>query len=750
MPKQKNERSQNDRLVFHEHILSEGEHITHKKNLLQAAKNAESIFPKKAENIETLIKKCDPIQMLSTLAFYGLQSSAGNESINRISFIPTINQQHVELLQAFILSISPDKWGIDLARTNDIQTLIDDISALTDSFIARRFAEIKNERSQEESTLLRLQESLRMSTQVVRNWGHLCHVIEVANGLYGKFDDKIKEAYGLCFSEATSLFKYLIDSLEQLSTKRLRMLVNIKRERKPQRMVKTYYKLNSYLHGTAEEFLENISVEQIGHQGMMAIIMSHSDLQLPFFYEINIDKVAKNLNFSPDDICKFLSAISYSPNDLADKNKEHFFMANPIWEKPVIRMGERDFFCPMPQAFFSHAHSIMNNIIANLNLKKAFEGHRSNFLETQTQKLFRKYFPKSNIISNIELPNAEGETDLIVQEDSVLFIVEAKSGNFTPESQRGSPKRMKRDIEELIIDPSLQSERMEKIILNAQHGEKRAKSKLSHINEIDFTAAQKIIRLSVTLYDISSLQASENEFKKVGWLDQNHLLAPNITYSDLLTIFEILKKPYIIAHYFLERFRIQRIISFYGDEMDFLGLYLKTLFNFAAIEKEKPTLVITGLSDPIDQYYQLREFSPKAKPPSVKLTPLWESVLNGVENRAFTGWMLINLTLLQVPYDEQKKVEYGFKNICQNVSKNWRKNGHECCVILTPPDNKDISIMFFAYPQNLFEVRHQRSQQLALDHAFKEKYINFCLVVGKNIDTPNEPYSFLFMISKQD
>jgi hypothetical protein len=743
--------SQNDRLIFREHSLAEGEHIVHKQNLLQAAQKAKSVFPEKAKSIETLIKKCDPIQMLSTLAFYGLLSSARNDFIDRTSLIPTINPQHVEILQAFMLSVPPNEWGTDLANPAVIQTLIDDITDLADSFIVRRFEEIEQERNQEESTILHLQENLRMYTQVVRNWGHLCHVIEVATGLYGKFDDKIREVHGLSFSEATSLFKHLIRSLEQRSTERLTMLAKVKRERTPQRMMETYYTLNSYLEGTSAEFLKNIPVGHIGKEEIMAIIMSHSDLQLPFFCEINVDTAAAELNFSPDAICKFLSAISYSPNYLAHKDKEHFFMANPIWEKPIIRMGERDFFCPMPLAFFTHVHRIMNKMLDDLNLKELFEKHRASFLETQTQELFRKYFPKAKIASNIELPNAEGETDLLVQEDSVLFIVEAKAGNFTVESQRGAPKRMKRDIEELIISPSLQSERMEKIILAAQDGEKEALSKLSHIKEINFTAVQKIIRLSVTLYDISSLQAAENEFKEAGWLDREHLLAPNVTYSDLLVLFEILKKPYIIAHYFSERFRIQRIMTFYGDEIDFLGLYLKTLFNFnfAAIEKEKPTLIISELSEPIDQYYQLREFSTKAKAPLVKLTPLWESVLNGIENRAFTGWMRINLILLQVPYDTQKTIGSGFRKICLNVRKNWRKDNHECCVILTPPDNKNTAIMFFAYPQKLFEERHQRAQQAASEYAFKESYIDFCLAIGKNIDIQNEPYSFLFLMHRE-
>ena len=52
------------------------------------------------------------------------------------------------------------------------------------------------------------------------------------------------------------------------------------------------------------------------------------------------------------------------------------------------------------------------------------------------------------------------ETDLIAFIDSFALVVECKSGKVTPPALRGAAGRMRKHIQELLIDPNLQSLRL--------------------------------------------------------------------------------------------------------------------------------------------------------------------------------------------------------------------------------------------------------------------------------------------------
>ena len=137
-------------------------------------------------------------------------------------------------------------------------------------------------------------------------------------------------------------------------------------------------------------------------------------------------------------------------------------------------------------------------------MKRKMEIQRAYFLETKLGEVLKKALPGAAILSNIKwrLNGDEYETDHLVLLDRTVVIAEAKSHHLTPEGLRGAPERVKRHIQELVLHPSIQSKRLEKLIVTAQDGDEMAGKTVRNIG-IDPFRIDRIIRLSVSIDDLS-------------------------------------------------------------------------------------------------------------------------------------------------------------------------------------------------------------------------------------------------------
>lgn len=136
-------------------------------------------------------------------------------------------------------------------------------------------------------------------------------------------------------------------------------------------------------------------------------------------------------------------------------------MTNPVWEKPGLSFAG-DFYFIVPMAIFSHIHLIMRSLIREAEILPALEKRRSKFLESELIETF-----KTVITDGAYHPNFTGkykgtdfETDLVIKIDRVLVIAEAKSAALSIEALRGAKDRIKRHIDDLVVDPSEQSARI--------------------------------------------------------------------------------------------------------------------------------------------------------------------------------------------------------------------------------------------------------------------------------------------------
>lgn len=235
----------------------------------------------------------------------------------------------------------------------------------------------------------------------------------------------------------------------------------------------------------------------------------------------------------------------------------------------------------------------------------------------------------------------------------------------------------------------------------------------------------------------------------IGWVPGDHNLAPTISIADFRCIVDILDDPIVLLHYLSERAFLQKSFGLYGDEMDFLGLYLETGFNLSALDQQHETLSVTGLSGRIDRYYDARDAGVKLSKPTPKLRPLFRDIMERLSHRRPEGWIMVGLHVLSAAdYAEQQRLEKDLAKLKRMVRRNFRNPTHPCSVQVQPSSGRKARLIFHLYPKLLRDRHKYVMERLALE-ALDRSPSDICCVFGRCIDEWDTPYETLCLVSKR-
>jgi hypothetical protein len=344
---------------------------------------------------------------------------------------------------------------------------------------------------------------------------------------------------------------------------------------------------------------------------------------------------------------------------------------------------------------------------------------------------------------------AEYETDHVAAIDRSVVVVEDKSAALTAPGLRGAPDRVRRHISDLIVVSSEQSARLEEMIWQAKAGDAKAIECLAPF-ELNFANTERIVRISVTLDDFSILASAEGDLKEAGWIPREMALAPTLNVADFQAATDILGRPSFFLHYFAERERFQKALRILADEMDFLGFYLETGFNVCNLEREKISLALTGMSAPIDRYYNSRDAGVTLTKPKPKLSPYFSALIGAIEKRAFPRWSIVTTDLLRcASYEEQKKIDKLLAKFKAGVERNWRDPEHECSLVVSPPEIRDTAVIFYAYPPQLASRRKGIAEELA-SRALEISRRRRCVMICRNTARWDEPYTSIIIVDSSN
>ena len=719
--------------------ISSSDHPDFQRAVREMASIGVDEFPRTLELVKEQFRRFSPPGIMATFATYAFIVGVDESGSEQRALLEDINQHHAELLQAVLLSIPRGEWGQEEPTPEVMQVLIDNLPKLSNTFFHQRLLEAEATTDKQEAVIRSLQNRVRLHTELVRNWGYPSEVIAIARELYGPLDEKCSNFHGFSISDLIDVMQSLVTELRHRVDQHFEILRNVSLGTSVKEVVTRYCESVPELQESLDEMLAALA-PGIDREGTIGLVMAHLDMSLVDRATFESKKVAALTGRSPEVAEKILRAISFSPAKLVDTDPLHLFIGNPVWTAPGIDLGG-SFLFAMPQIFFSHIHPIVSRLCKQAGLKGELERERARFLEQKLGEALKKALPSATILSNVRWRSEgeEFETDRVAIVDRMVVIAEAKSNYLTPEGLRGAPDRVKRHVKDLVLTPSVQSHRLENLIHAAQEGDGVADETVRAIG-IDPSRVDRVIRVSVALDDLSPIWSEEAKLKEVGWVPADHALAPTLSIADLMCLVDILDNPIQFLHYVNERGFIQKSIDLYGDEMDSLGLYLKTGFNFAQVEEQYENLVTTGLSSSIDQYYESRDIGVSVSKPRTKLSKLFRAILVRLSRKRPQGWTTAGLHFLNsTDYSEQLRVDKALAQLRRSVRKNYLNPTLQNSLVIIPKQSRKAALIFYLYPSKLRSMRHSAMQQLAQQVMDGQQCEEVC-VIGKNIDKWTEPF----------
>lgn len=713
------------------------------EGLIELGKSQQEKFDVNLAKVVGIIKSVDTLQTIASLSMYGLfcgitEKGEFSSPLEERQF----NQAHIELVQAIALQIAADKRSLTSPHPQNIQELFDTLPELGLAFSLQRLAIMEKDKSEEQKAIIMLQEHIRLHTQNVRNWGYFKRVVSITKRLCKPIDTLFEKQIGIAATALIDIFEFLLRRFERHVNNRFKMFQEIFSEKTVENMIRKYYALNPQFVDTADEFIEVSKRENLSSEQVKSLIFAHSDLTLANDLTFTIQTLSEQKGLAMNSLAVAFDKLSLSFGDLAKERTEFFFLYNPVWRRPLIKLSDGSFFCAIPQAFFSFIFPIFNELL-DKQMKTTYQDRRAEFLEAEIERLFTNAFPGCELAANYKWKDDENEyeNDLLVRVDSHLILVEAKSHSISWPALRGAPDRAKRHVEEVLLEPSKQSLRLAKRITEVLSNPELRDSFLPNF-PLALEQVRTVLRLSVTLEDFAVLQANLHMAKEAGWIPQDHPLAACILLADLEIVFDVLEMTAQKIHYIKRRSELEANMNYMGDEIDLLGFYLVSGFNIGDSEFNGQHFNLGMMSQKIDGYYIALDEGIQRTKPHLKLTQWWKDICNKFEERNFHQWSDVANIILSFSFEEQQKAEKLFNKIKKNVLKNWKHENHLCSVTIIPHMHRSDAFAMYAYREIDKETRNRRMENIA-SRIFENPHVQRCAIMGINIDTEHYPYSTL-------
>lgn len=525
-----------------------------------------------------------------------------------------IQQHHIELLQAFLLTVDRWEWGRKPASPFDIQKAIDVLQAVGTAFHAQRALQLEQITDPDRHFAFGLQEQIRDHTQIVRNWGYYDHMLEIARSWHSPIDAVLESHHGFSASNLISTVEALVSLHQERLNDWFFLLKDILKGRSKKKIVYEYFARYDGVEGDPEEFIASLD-KHLSLRDLRMMVQAHASNWLMTKVLVDPSVIAQRIDQPEAKVVLIFKALSLVPGSQRSADPQHLFLANPVWLRPGIHDGDEYLFF-VPQALAAFLPAILRGLFEEANAVDLLDRRKSEYLETAMSEIIGRVLPSALLHRSAKWrwKGAEFETDVLAIFDGILVIAEAKSGAVSASALRGAPDALKQHVKKLIVDPARQSARLSEIVKLATHGDREAMDVTNGLG-FDPREIDLVIRISVTLDDLSVLSSAEYELKRAGWFPDDLKMPPTLNLAELTACADILSEPLHFLDYFMMRERLQGHVPIFGYEMDYLGLYLQCGLDLPELMTGERSGMIVGMSSEIDRYYLSRDTgSPIPKP----------------------------------------------------------------------------------------------------------------------------------------
>jgi hypothetical protein len=730
--------------------MSENEIIEHAKKI---GAEYEGAFSESLLELQNALGSIDPIHLLAVLSFHVLTEGIGSD--RAIPPKTSLLQHHVEVLQALTLQRSLSDFEHKPATPDRLQTIGDLVYTCSEAFALRRFSALDQSLTVQERYRLQIIEDFRLSTQVLRNWGHPEQVVDIVKRLFAPLDRDFAELVGLPATALISMCEKIIEIVEARMTHHLDRLRPMILAKSIADAYEKYKAAFPEVKDNRAEFLQFTAENRINLKRAKQLLFLHSELMLPEIFELRLsDFVSAYPGVAdPQKVEAVLKQWSLCFGSLAEESPERFFLGNPTWRSPMIRLSDDLYYWPIPGLFISFCIEMLEELIPSRSqLDEKYLRRRSMFLEEELEKLLMKALPRGQVYRGSQWidtqTNSLFENDILVVIDTFAIVVEAKAGKITDPARRGGDQRLQRTIDDLLVKPSEQGRRFADF-LRQSPGKHSFTTRRGVTNNVDTSDVGEIIRLSVTL-DILGGHAAAYwpDLRRAGFIPTTVDPAPTLALAQLETVFDILETQSEKLHYLKRRAEFESQAAYIAEEIDLLSFYLETGFNVGGLESDGTPLMLYGSSASLDDYLMSHKRGLAAKKPYPRRTKWWTDMLLSIEKSNVLGWIECGYGLLSIPYADQVGFERRLKSIQRTVLANWQKPGHKNTVLtVNEVGGQKYGVEGCAFARLPPQARNQRLME-AGNIALTEENATKAVVIGLDVERRDYPYSVIGLVRK--
>ena len=710
-------------------------------------KTAESEFQKGYFSLGEWFHRYDALHLLAYCCAYFVCHHPGvdPEANGEIEFYP----HYLEILQAFSLmqerSLSTKPLG------PDAQALLDLMSSIGEAASIRGFKPNVNRIDGESERNLVLL-NMRVQTMAVRNPGYPHHIRQIALELAETVRDDFVDVHAIDPVKLVELLFHLKEVAMERLNEHFGRCSHAFRETSYQKVASAYMESFPDVPDLDADRLFALFGSDL--DSFKAALLYYSDMMLEDCFVFTLDDLLDVYGDSADRqaVKNVIDELAFEFGELRDCNREWLLLNNPVWERPFIKLDDEAYFLALAGHIPHYIFSLLEGLVADAPvLEQKYRARKAKYLEDEVERLFRAGFPDGKVYRGSMWDNGQGdkgENDLTMVLGSVAIVVEAKSGSLSPPAQRGAPKRLADTVGDLIVAPAEQASRFIRILEGTQ-GPHSFVTRSGSENRIDVSKVRYFLPLTVTMEQFGFVSNMLN-LAESGFSDRKVSELPQVvSLTDLMVIFEILGLQSEKVHYFFRRRELGARVRLHGYEMDVLAFYLDRGFNVGEVEfSGDSSIALVSTSKQLDPYFVGEQMGVAVDKPRLRLTEWWTRILQRLDAELSEDRLDAALVLLNVPYDDQKKLEQQFAKLSHRVQHNSGEEPRTWVELLTVPAERQFCVALYPYLSTFREGRDGIIDDFLKGDKAQQSRGAVCIAV--DLSRGDTPYSVIALAPQPD
>jgi len=676
-----------------------------RSSIAQALKTAGPDFGAALRETKAVFAEVDPLPLMGVIAmYYGTTKEGSNPEFARSD---GVFWHHLELAQAFCFREDPGAHSGTSLPFEVIEPAVAALGRLGHAWMVLEARKVQRATPGPERELAEVLLRLRVNSMSVRGFGYRDRLVGLLEDLLTPLDQEFKASLGWRPGALPQWWLAIVDRIDRrLEQHRaaVRAAVEWPVDDRWLGRVQDHFGLLPVEDDA--EFLAQVKRDEGLRRGF---IYHSSDLVAHQIFQLDLDELVAAFPETVDEeiVRAILGAWSLRPGEYADIDPGRFFLENPVLEQPFVAdtVDRWHLFCPW--VLMHNPFGLLEGLLTeHQQLVDVYRHRRADFLEERVGNLLSRALSgaqiETGIIHTDPGDGREYENDVLAVLDSYAVVAEAKAGGIGPEARRGRGRHLRERITALVEEPSIQAGRLADQLVDATGALNFRRKGDGGSLEVAAGEIRRVLSVGVTLEPVAGLLPSLGDLAGAELTDRGaEALAHSISLADLELVVDVLGHPSEVLHYLGRRAEIERQEFLRGDEVDLLGLYLKTGLNLGEKEFTGEAMVdVTGMSDPIDVWHYRRESGLEAEAPQVERTDWWEAVLSLVEERRVARWTEIGVTLCNVGPPEQAELEAAMNQLRVEITSGKRPETGFLIFHNGPPQRRDVFVGVIAASAN--------------------------------------------------